>query len=89
MTETFYILEGEITFTFDDETVVAHPGMTINVPPQIWHEVACAQGGKLITVFTPGGFDRYLQELAAIPSEQQADEALFTALAEQYDTWTR
>ena len=28
MTEIFYILEGEIEFKFDNETVMARPGMT-------------------------------------------------------------
>ena len=33
MIEIFYILEGEIEFKFDDATVIAVPGMTINIPP--------------------------------------------------------
>src|SRR5581483_9831440 len=80
MTEIFYILEGEIAFTFDDETVLGRPAMTITIPPNVWHEVTCEQGGKLITIFTPGGFDRYLQELASLSRDQFADEVLQTAL---------
>ncbi|MCI0552110.1 MAG: cupin domain-containing protein [Anaerolineae bacterium] len=89
MTEIFYVLEGEIAFAFDDETVIATPGMTINIPPNTWHDVKCAKGGKLITIFSPGGFDQYLEELASLSQEQFADEALMTALAEKYDTWMR
>lgn len=89
MTEIFYILEGAIEFAFDDETVSAISGMTINIPPHVWHEVKCEHGGKLITIFSPGGFDQYLAEMASQADEQFANEGLMTALAEKYDTWTR
>jgi len=35
MTEIFYVLEGEVTFNFSDETVVTSRGMTINIPPNL------------------------------------------------------
>lgn len=89
MIEIFYILEGEVAFKFDDETVIATAGMTVNVPPNVWHYVSCADGGKLITIFSPGGFDAYLAELAALTEAQFADEAYMTRLAEKYDTWMR
>jgi quercetin dioxygenase-like cupin family protein len=89
MTEAFYILEGTIEFRFDDETVSATPGMTVNIPPNVWHEVKCENGGKLITVFSPGGFDRYMEEMAPLVEEQFADEAFMGSLAEKYDSWMR
>jgi len=87
MTEIFYLLEGQVTFKFEDETVVASPGMTINIPPNVTHEVISEKGARLITVFSPGGFDKYLREMAAMGEAQFADAALMRALAEQYDTW--
>ena len=89
MTEIFYILEGEVRFAFDDEIVTAAPGTTINIPTRVWHEVTCAHGARLLTIFSPGGFDEYLAELAALTPAQNADAAFQTALAEKYDTWTR
>ncbi len=89
MTEIFYILEGEIEFKFDDVTVIVTPGMTINVPPHNWHEVTCPMGGKLLTIFSPGGFDQYLAELASMTEAQFADAAFMTALGEKFDTWMR
>jgi mannose-6-phosphate isomerase-like protein (cupin superfamily) len=88
MVEIFYILEGVVTFAFDDGSVDATPGMTVNVPPGVWHVVSCPAGGRLITVFTPGGFDHYLAELAALDQSQLADEHLMARLGEQYDIWT-
>jgi len=87
MTEIFYLLEGEATFHFNDETVVASRGMTINIPPSVIHEVLSKQGARLITVFSPGGFDQYLKEMAAMTEAQFADAALMRKLSEQYDTW--
>jgi quercetin dioxygenase-like cupin family protein len=85
MTEIFYILEGDVVFGFDDETVIAAPGTTVNVPPHVWHDVTCDKGGKMLTIFTPGGFDRYLAEMASLTDEQRADGGLMKALAAKYD----
>jgi len=87
MTEIFYILEGQVTFNFNDETVLASPGMTINIPPHVTHEVISKEGARLITVFSPGGFDKYLKEMAAMTEAQFADGVLMRTLAEKYDTW--
>lgn len=87
MVEIFYILDGLVTFDFDDAVVVATPGMTLNVLPEVRHEVTCEAGGKLQTVFTPGGFDRYLAELAGLSGAQLADADLVEALGNRYDIW--
>ncbi len=87
MTEIFYLLEGQVTFSFEDETVVASQGMTINIPPHITHEVKSEKGARLLTVFSPGGFDKYLKEMAAMTEGQFADGDLMRTLAEKYDTW--
>jgi quercetin dioxygenase-like cupin family protein len=91
MIEIFYVLEGEVAFTFDDqpEPVLATPGMTLNIPPHVWHRVASPKGAKLITVFSPGGFDRYLAEMAPLTPDQFADQGFMTALSEKYDQWMR
>ncbi len=87
MTEIFYVLDGQVTFNFEDEVVVASGGTTINIPPNVIHEVMSEEGARLITVFSPGGFERYLEELAGMNEAQSADAALMRTLAEQYDTW--
>jgi quercetin dioxygenase-like cupin family protein len=91
MVEIFYILEGEVAFKFDDQpdAVISTPGMTINIPPHVWHRVTSAKGAKLITIFTPGGFDKYLAEMLPLSALQSADETFMTALAEKYDSWMR
>ncbi|KAA3655473.1 MAG: cupin domain-containing protein [Chloroflexi bacterium] len=87
MIEIFYILEGEVTLIFDDETVIASAGTTINVPPNVWHEAKSENGAKMLTVFSPAGFEDYLAELKTLSDEQFADEAFMQALNEKYDIW--
>lgn len=86
-TEIFYVLEGRVTFKFKDESVAAGRGMTINIPPKVTHEVSSEKGARLITVFSPGGFDKYLAEMAKLSEAQFADARLMRALAQKYDTW--
>jgi quercetin dioxygenase-like cupin family protein len=85
MIEIFYVLEGSVEFAFDDETVIATPGTTLNVPPDVWHEVRSRDGAKLLTIFSPGGFDTYLEELVALTEGQYADAAFMRRLSEKYD----
>lgn len=89
MTEIFVILEGHVTFEFDDATVTVDPGTTVNVPPGVWHEVTSPGGARIITVFTPGGFDHYLAEMDEMDPARFDDAVLMTALAERYDVWHR
>ena len=85
MIETFYILEGLVEFAFDDETIIAAPGTTLNVPPEVRHEVRCLEGARLLTIFSPGGFDRYLEDLVALTEGQYADAGFMRSLSERYD----
>lgn len=89
MVEIFHVLDGEIHFKFDDELVIATPGMTLNIPAQVWHDVKSDKGGRLLTIFSPGGFDQYLSDLADLSPAQLQDEGFLTALAERYDIWMR
>ena len=85
MAEIFYILEGEVSFVFEDRSVVAPAGATITVPADTRHEVTSLAGARLVTIFTPGGFDRYLAELAALSPSADADSV--RELGERYDIW--
>lgn len=60
MTEVFYMLSGEMELVFDDETIILKEGDTITVPPNVWHEAICKDGGKMLTLFKNGAFDVFL-----------------------------
>ncbi|MEM0992301.1 MAG: cupin domain-containing protein [Bacteroidota bacterium] len=87
MTETFYILEGEVEFIFDDETIIAKHGDTITAPPNVWHEAKCEKGGKMLTIFKDGQFDVYLERLSKMTDEEFADADLMKALSAEFDIY--
>lgn len=89
MIEVFYVLDGAVEFVFDDESVIATPGTTLNVPPDVWHEVRSPEGARLLTIFSPGGFDRYLEELVVLTEGQYGDAAFMRDLSERYDIFER
>lgn len=62
--DSFYILEGELTFTVDGEDLVAGPGTFVLVPPGVRHSFANHGDAvvRLVNVHAPAGFDRRLEE---------------------------
>ena len=62
--DAFYILEGELVFTADDEDVVAGPGTFVLVPPGVPHTFANRGDApaRFVNVHAPAGFDLRLQE---------------------------
>jgi mannose-6-phosphate isomerase-like protein (cupin superfamily) len=57
--DSFYILEGELTFIVDGEEVVADPGTFVLVPPGVPRTFANRGGAvvRMINVHAPAGFD--------------------------------
>ena len=87
MTEIFYILEGEVEFTFDDETIIAKAGDTITVPPNIWHAAGCKDGGKMLTIFKNGRFDLFLERLSTLTDSDFTDIELMKSINEEFDIY--
>ena len=58
--DAFYIIEGEMTFTFGDEEVPAPPGTFVLVPPGIEHGFRNdgAEPVRMFNIHAPAGFDR-------------------------------
>jgi mannose-6-phosphate isomerase-like protein (cupin superfamily) len=58
--DAFYILEGEMTFLFGEQTVTAGPGTFVLVPPGVEH--GFRNGGtlpvRMLNIHAPAGFDR-------------------------------
>lgn len=87
MTEVFYVLEGEVELIFDDETIVAKPGDTITVPPDVWHAARCEKGGKMLSIFKNGQFDLYLEKLSTLTDEDFANEGLMKSISQEFDIY--
>jgi mannose-6-phosphate isomerase-like protein (cupin superfamily) len=62
--DAFYMLEGELVFTADDEEVVAGPGTFVLVPPGVEHtfENRTDAVARFVNVHAPAGFDIRLEE---------------------------
>jgi quercetin dioxygenase-like cupin family protein len=58
--DSFYILEGELTFTLDGEDVVAPAGTFVLVPPGVEHGFRNDTDApvRILNVHAPAGFDR-------------------------------
>jgi len=58
--DAFYILEGELTFTFDGDEAAAPPGTFVLVPPGVRH--GFRNDGdtpvRMFNIHAPAGFDR-------------------------------
>jgi quercetin dioxygenase-like cupin family protein len=86
--ETFYILDGSVDFYVDGTWMTAGPGATLHIPPGIPH--ACTitpgrEGGRMLMIFQPSGFDLYLAELSNFTDADFADGAKMRALNERFD----
>jgi mannose-6-phosphate isomerase-like protein (cupin superfamily) len=57
--DSFYILDGELTFLLDDGDVVATPGTFVLVPPGVRHTFANRGdvAARFVNVHAPAGFD--------------------------------
>jgi quercetin dioxygenase-like cupin family protein len=93
--ETFYLLEGEMTFYVGDETLKAGPGSFVFGPRDVPHTYTVDSGpARLLFLFTPAGFKGFVKEagepareLTLPPPTAPPDEATmeeFMAIACRY-----
>jgi quercetin dioxygenase-like cupin family protein len=87
MTEVFYMLSGEMELLFDDETIILREGDTITVPPNVWHEARCKDGGKMLTIFKNGEFDIFLKELSTMTDDDFANKELMKSVSAKFDIY--
>jgi mannose-6-phosphate isomerase-like protein (cupin superfamily) len=57
--DSFYVLDGELTFIVDGDEVIAGPGTFVLVPPEVPHTFANRGGepARFVNVHAPAGFD--------------------------------
>jgi quercetin dioxygenase-like cupin family protein len=65
--ESFYVLEGELTFQLRDELFTRRPGELAFAPRGVPHTYANLSGAnaRALIVCTPAGFERYFDRIAA------------------------
>jgi quercetin dioxygenase-like cupin family protein len=65
--ETFYVLDGEITFRLEDEIFTRTRGELAFAPRNVPHTFANLSGAvaRTLIICTPAGFERYFARMAA------------------------
>jgi len=73
--ESFYILEGEITFTVDDRATVGMPGTFAQIPRGTPHAFknSGSVAAKMLIQCSPAGFENFMAEFGTeLPSHDAA-----------------
>lgn len=85
--ESFYVLDGAFTFTLGADDLEAGPGSFVRVPPGTRHELrAAAGGGRLLTLWVPGGTEAMFVELSRMPPGSLRDPEARKAISERFDS---
>jgi quercetin dioxygenase-like cupin family protein len=63
--ESFYILEGELTFGVDDRTITLRAGGFVYLPrgSRHWFKNTSHRPARALIRVTPGGFEKFLAEI--------------------------
>lgn len=83
--ESFYVLEGEITFTVGAATVRATPGTTVYVAPGVPHAASAEAPAKMLTIFSPGGLEGAMAAFARLSPEELSSPEAAQAIMQRYD----
>ena len=89
--EGFFILEGRYRFDVDGEEHVVGPGDWLFIPRGTPHRFAAVDDrpGRFLALFSPGGFEGYFREVAALlaedPTWPPSDRSVLAELGRTYD----
>jgi quercetin dioxygenase-like cupin family protein len=86
----FHVTEGAISVTLDGQEMTVTAGGTVWIPAGVVHAFSNpgAQRARVLAVDSPGGFERYYEELSeAFPPGSQIDQARIAEIQRRYDTY--
>jgi mannose-6-phosphate isomerase-like protein (cupin superfamily) len=87
MEESFFVLDGDFTFTYGEETIPVGVGSYILIPRDTRHMIrAEGVGGRLLTLMVPGGLEEMFFELAQLPPGAITDPVVRAAISARYDS---
>ena len=84
--ETFYVIEGNVTFILGDETYNATPGSCIHIPPNLPHQVYTKDGARMLMVFSPGTTEAMFSEISTLSQEQLQNSEFMKSVAGKHNT---
>jgi quercetin dioxygenase-like cupin family protein len=66
--ETFWVVDGSYAIWAGDDEFSAAEGDLVFVPRLVPHRFQCVNDGRMLLLYTPGGFERFLVERASAES---------------------
>ncbi len=87
---SWFVIEGQLRLTVEGESHDLTPGGFVYVPIGSSHTFAnlTAEPAAMVEFTTPGGFDRYLSELAeAFPAGTEIDPVQMIEIMARHDTY--
>ena len=87
MEESFYVLDGEFSFTLDGKEVTHGPGGYVLVPRGTSHVFGAGSGGgRCLVLMVPGGLEGMFYELGELGGDSLRDPAVRAAVSARYDS---
>jgi quercetin dioxygenase-like cupin family protein len=86
--EFIHVIEGEYEIFLDGRTYVAGPGAVINFPRLIPHgfgNISKKQTRAMFTVVPGANFEKFFEELCALPADEPPNMTKVTEIFNRYD----
>jgi mannose-6-phosphate isomerase-like protein (cupin superfamily) len=85
--DSFYVLDGTLTVTLGQATIELGPGGFACAPPGVRHTFANRSDARVrfLNINAPGGFERYMRELAAASREGPISSEQIGEIASRFD----
>jgi quercetin dioxygenase-like cupin family protein len=86
----WYVLEGNLTIQLKNEISVLTKGSFVFIPKKVVHAFSNRSNAvvKVLTIDTPGGFEKYYDDLqAAFGNGQSIDQERMQEIQLKYDTY--
>jgi mannose-6-phosphate isomerase-like protein (cupin superfamily) len=85
--EIFYVLEGQVEFSFAEDRAAAPAGTLIVVPRGTRHHFRGTAGSRLLVLSIPAGLAGIFEELGAGRDAGRAEADIRAAIGAKYDSW--
>lgn len=84
--EAFYVVKGTYLFTCGEEKIEAKEGTLVHLPRGIPHTFQNIgdSTGVLLNTITPGGFEKFFEEIDQLPKNQPLDREKVASIASTY-----
>jgi len=84
--ETFYVAQGSFVFHIGERRIMAGQGSVLVAPRNVPHRFVNVgtTPGRLIIIVRPSGFENFIREFAALPTDQAPDMAKLKEIGDRY-----